>query len=103
MGCYVLKKSTRTSKKYMVRSPQGGLVHFGAVRPDGTFYEDYTKHKDIDRKTRYIQRHRGNENWGISGIHTAGFWARWILWNKPSLKDSITDTEKRFGICISRQ
>jgi hypothetical protein len=29
-----------------------------------------------------------------------GFFSRWLLWNKPSLKASIKDTEKRFNIKI---
>ena len=70
-------------------------VHFGA---DG--YSDYTIHKDPERKQRYINRHKAKENWGKSGINTAGFWSRWILWNLPSLTGSINDTKKRFNINI---
>lgn len=94
---YKLKKSTRKDKKYMVILPEGKTVHFGA---DG--YSDYTKHKDPERKKRYIARHKENEKWGKRGIDTAGFWSRWILWNLPTLKDSIKDTEKRFNITIKR-
>ena len=94
---YKLKKSTRKDKKYMVILPEGKTVHFGA---DG--YSDYTKHKDPERKKRYIARHKENEKWGKRGIDTAGFWSRWILWNIPTLKDSIKDIEKRFNITIKR-
>ena len=70
-------------------------VHFGAKG-----YSDYTKHKDAERKGRYITRHKAKENWSKSGINTPGFWSRWILWNKSGLKTSIKDTEKRFNIKI---
>ena len=70
-------------------------IHFGSVG-----YSDYTKHKDEIRMKRYETRHRPRENWSKSGIQTAGFWSKWILWNKPSLSASIKDTEKRFGINI---
>ena len=51
-------------------------------------------------RQNYIARHKVRENWNKSGIHTAGFWSRWILWNKPTLQESINDVEKRFNIKI---
>lgn len=96
---YTLSASNRQDKKWMVKLPGSDThVHFGA-----TGYSDYTLHKDKDRKKRYIQRHRSNENWNKSGIHTAGFWSRWILWNCPSLQASIRDTEHRFNIRIVKK
>ena len=77
------------------KSKSKKTIHFGAKD-----YSDYTKHKDPERKERYITRHKKKENWTKSGIESAGFWSRWILWNKPSFKGSITDTEKRFNINI---
>jgi hypothetical protein len=49
---------------------------------------------------RYETRHKSREDWKKSGIKTAGFWSKWILWNKSSLISSIRDTQKRFGIRI---
>jgi hypothetical protein len=72
-------------------------VHFGA-----TGYSDYTKHKDKERMNRYNIRHKSRENWGKSGIGTAGFWSKWILWNKPSFGGSVSDTARRFNIIIKR-
>jgi hypothetical protein len=68
-------------------------VHFGALG-----YSDYTKHKDPDRKRRYIVRHKTTENWTKSGVLTAGFWSRWVLWNLPSFRDSVADTKRRFNL-----
>jgi len=93
----VLRKSTNSSKKFMVIFEDGKKVHFGAAG-----YSDFTKHKDEDRKQRYINRHKNNENWGKSGIRTAGFWARWLLWNKPTLTASINDIQTRFNVSIRR-
>ena len=81
-----LTKSTRADKKYMV-TIDGRAIHFGA-----TSYEDFTTHKDTTRKANYLARH-SNENW--NDPMTAGFWARWLLWNKPSLKASVDDLNKR--------
>jgi len=66
-------------------------VRFGAKG-----YSDYTKHKDDARKQRYIIRHRTRENWTKTGILTAGFWSRWVLWNQKTLSASIRDVERRF-------
>lgn len=65
-------------------------------------YSDYTKHKNKDRMKRYESRHKVRENWTKSGINTAGFWSKWILWNKPSLIASINHTSKKFNITIKR-
>lgn len=73
-------------------------VHFGAKG-----YSDYTIHKDPERKERYIQRHKANEDWSKSGIDTAGFWSRWLLWGEPTLKDSIEKIEDKFGLKIIRR
>ena len=55
---------------------------------------DYTKHKDPERKQRYLNRHRKNEEW--TDHTTASFYATNILWNKPTITESIKDTNNRF-------
>lgn len=85
-----------SAKKYRVTLPDGRSVMFGARG-----YSDYTIHKDPERQKRYIQRHQARENWGKTGIHTPGFWSRWILWNKPSLQASIQNAETKFNIRIA--
>jgi Family of unknown function (DUF5754) len=64
-------------------------VHFGAAGMG-----DFTLHRDPDRKSRYLKRHRANENW--NDPLTAGALSRWILWNKPTLNASIQDYRNRF-------
>lgn len=91
-----LQKSSRDGKKYMV-NVDGKTIHFGA-----TGYSDYTKHQDKERMERYNSRHKSKENWNKSGIKSAGFWAKWLLWNKPTLSGSISSTSKKFGITIKR-
>jgi hypothetical protein len=65
------------------------LVHKG--------YSDYTIHKDDDRKNRYINRHKDKEDWGLSGIKTAGFYAKNILWNKKTIQESVNDLNKKYN------
>jgi len=92
---YILKPSTRKDKKYMIIMPDMPPHHFGAKG-----YEDFTTSGDEKKKKSYLARHSVRENWDKSGIHTSGFWARWLLWNKNTLKDAIKDTEKRFNLNI---
>lgn len=91
MQNYKPYKSDKPNKKYFIITSTGKKVYFGA-----TGYEDYTIHKDDKRKNLYIQRHQKKENWTKSGIDTAGFWSRWLLWNLPTIKTSYDDIKKRF-------
>ena len=86
----MLKPSTRKGKKLMVRVGKK-WIHFGQRGAS-----DYTIHKDPRRKERYIKRHQKGERW--DDPRTAGFWSRWLLWNKPTLQASLRDVERRFGI-----
>lgn len=91
-----IKKSNRASKKLQAIfknkiTGRRRTTHFGAKG-----MSDFTKHKDVNRKLRYIQRHRARENW--DDPTTAGALSRWILWNKPTINDSITDFKKRFKL-----
>ena len=88
----ILKKSTNSDKKYDAYV-EGKKVSFGAKG-----YSDFTQHKDIERKQRYIDRHRKNENW--NDLKTAGAWSKGILWNKPTTRESIASMEKKFNIDI---
>lgn len=87
-----LKKSNKKDKKWMVKIDDK-TIHFG-----GAGYSDYTKHRDPDRKKRYLKRHRKREDW--TNPKTAGFWSRWLLWGEPSLEASIKAIYNRFGIKI---
>lgn len=55
-------------------------THFGSAG-----MSDFTKHKDPERKKRYIDRHKKRENWTDTGILTAGWWSRFLLWSEPSM------------------
>tara|TARA_R100001086_G_scaffold250100_1_gene193816 strand:+ start:3838 stop:4128 length:291 start_codon:yes stop_codon:yes gene_type:complete len=90
----VLKRSDKPDKKYMVKV-DNKTIHFGSRG-----MSDFTKNKDPERKNRYIARHKKRENWSKSGIKTAGFWSKHILWNKPTIRESIKNTENRFNIKI---
>jgi hypothetical protein len=81
-----IRKSPKLEKKWRATFVQEKRhVDFGQRG-----YSDYTKHKDALRMARYLQRHRHmRENWSRSGRYSAGFWARWLLWSKPSLSAAL--------------
>ena len=91
----IIKRSTNRQKKYMAVFYKDGkkikTTHFGA-----SGMSDYTKHKDTNRKKRYMSRHRKRENW--NNYMSAGSLSRYILWNKPTLKASIADYKKKFNL-----
>jgi hypothetical protein len=86
-----LTKSPKSGKKYRAQFSDGTHTDFGA-----TGYSDFTKHKDPERKKRYESRHRSRENW--KNPKSAGALSKWILWNKPSLKASVSDYKRRFNM-----
>ena len=84
----IITKSKNKNKKYDARIDGKKTVSFGSAG-----MSDFTKHKDPERKQRYIDRHKKNENW--SDPTTAGYLSRWILWAKPTIEESIKDLNKR--------
>ena len=51
-------------------------------------YDDFTKHKDTDRKEANIKRH-AKEDWSKSNIASPAWMSRYTLWEKPTLIKSI--------------
>ena len=85
----IIQKSKNPKKKYDAVIDDKKTVSFGA-----TGYSDFTKHKDEERKERYVARHKPNQDW--KNYKTPGFWAKNILWNKPTIDASVRDTNKKF-------
>jgi len=85
----IIKPSNKPDKKYDAIIDGKKTISFGQAGAS-----DFTKHKNEERKNRYIDRHKKNENW--NDPTTAGFYSRWITWNKPTITESIKDTNRRF-------
>ena len=79
--------------KLVDSSNQLHTIKFGAKG-----YSDYTINKDSERKERYIARHKKKEDWTSKGVLTAGFWSRWLLWNKPTLQASLNNVIEMFHL-----
>ena len=78
----IIKKSSKKDKKLDAVIDGKKTVSFGLANDA--------------RKQRYIDRHKDNEDWSKSGIKTTGFYSKHILWNKPSIKESINDLNKKY-------
>ena len=57
---------------------------------------DYTQNRDPARKQRYLARHAPREHWDRP--MTAGALARWLLWNRETLRESVADYLHRFDL-----
>ena len=85
-------RDTAGKHKFKAIFPEGRTVHFGAKG-----YSDYTIHGDRARMKRYVARHRRRENWGRTGRYTPGFWSRWLLWSRPTMKGALARTQRVLG------
>ena len=89
-----ITKSDREGKKYKAVFSEDGkkvkTTHFGA-----TGYQDYTQHKDQQRRTNYRSRHR-NDN--LNDKFSAGALSYYILWNTTDMKKNISLYKKRFNL-----
>ena len=85
----IIKPSKNKNKKFDAIINDKKTISFGQQG-----MSDYTIHKDKERKERYINRHKKNENW--NDYKTAGFYAKNILWNKPTIGESIKDLNKKY-------
>jgi len=95
MRLKTIRKSHRREKKWDAVFDKDGkekIVPFGQKG-----YSDFTKHKNVTRRNRYLKRHSGmGEHWNKPD--TPGALSKWILWNKPTLRASISDFKKRFNL-----
>ena len=81
----------------------GKVIYFGQ-----SGYRDFTLMSANSEETKegeaehiksiYWKRHKG-EDW--SNLSKAGTWARYILWNLPTMEESARDMEERFNIKIN--
>lgn len=98
-----IEPSHMKEKKYdAILEDDKGKKHIVAFGAKG--YEDFTtynRHSKVEanlHKYAYIRRHEAREDWSKTGILTPGFWSRWILWNQPTIHESVTDVRQRFHL-----
>ena len=67
--------------------------------------KDYTLYYDEDgkieankHKKNYLKRHEAKEDWTKTGLSTAGFWSKHLLWNKPTLDESLENIKSVYKL-----
>ena len=85
----IIKPSNKTNKKFDAIIDGRKTVSFGSSQ-----HSDFTKHKDPERKQRYLNRHKTREDW--NNPTTAGALSKFVLWNKPTISASVKDMNKHF-------
>ena len=91
MKTYYPYKANDNKHKYYIITSSGKKIYFGAYG-----MSDFTITKNEEQKYRYIQRHQKRENWTKSGINTAGFWSKNLLWNKPTIEASYNYIKEKY-------
>jgi hypothetical protein len=89
-----IKKSSKSDKKLMATFETNGrqkVIHFGF-----NGMSDFTKHRDRERRGRYIKRHLKDLRTGNPA--RAGYLSMYVLWNKPGLQASIADYKRRLAV-----
>ena len=76
-------------KRFKATFCDGSITKFGQTNSTGT----YIDHKNEKLKTNYIKRHIRDLR--TNDYKRAGYLSLFLLWNKPNLKDSIKDFNKR--------
>lgn len=89
----IIPSTTKDKKLTAIFLSDSGttIIHFGS-KGSQTFLD----HLDEVKKENYIKRHQVREDW--TNPYKAGTLARYILWNKPTIKASIADYKKRFNL-----
>ena len=68
-----IKLSDRDDKKYMLKDPKKDRwIHFGQIG-----FEDFTKHKDKERRERFLNR---NKKWANYDKYTPAYASYYLLW-----------------------
>lgn len=79
----IIKLETAENKKYKAIFNDDSVVYFG-----GKDYQDYTIHKDYNRKIAYLQRHQFYYL-KTANIKAPSILSLFILWNFKSLTTSL--------------
>ena len=95
-----IKPSTNKNKKltavFDVNGKEKSISFGSAPNKDYTIYSKEDKALAEQKKKAYIARHKVNED--FNNPLTAGSLAKNILWNKPTIKESIADFKKKFNL-----
>ena len=78
------------NKRFIATFTNGKTTKFGQSNPT---YGTYIDHNDKTSRKNYIKRHLRDLD--TNDFTRAGFLSLFLLWDKPTLKESITSYNKR--------
>ena len=88
------KKLKSGNKKYEITFEKNGKKYIRKFGAAGM--SDYTKHKDKERRERYISRHK--KDLRTNDPMKPGYLSMYILWNKPTVTTSLADYKRRLNV-----
>ena len=94
METYILKRSNRKGKRFVIEMPDKGHKHHFGSHVGRTYIDGRS---DVEKQA-WIARHKGDKNWG--NPHSGIYYSRYLLWTERSLKDAIKKLEKKDKIKI---
>ena len=92
---FILQDGTAKGKRYKAVFYDENGKKIKTTQFGSSSHDNYTTHWDKERKESYRKRHANNK---INEPMSAGALSWYLLWNKPTFKQSIKDFEERFGI-----
>ena len=90
--------ATDTKYKYFIVTNQGRKIRFGSAknRDYTIYYKEFGKDIANQKRNAYLARHsKLKENWNMSGVDTAGWWSRFLLWEYPTIDEAYSHIEKK--------
>ncbi len=92
METYILKKSDRKNKRFVII--MDNMKHDFGSSVGKTFVDNRTEKE----KQAWISRHKNDKNW--NNKHSGIYYSRYLLWNTPDLKKNIKLLEKKDNVKI---
>ena len=85
LGAVSLDYSKRKNNKYMATLPSGKKIHFGSPK-----YEDFTIHKNKERRDKYLARATKIKNkkgeLTYTNPESSNYWSIKLLWDGVKIK-----------------
>tara|TARA_Y100000401_G_C8318495_1_gene223912 strand:+ start:1332 stop:1625 length:294 start_codon:yes stop_codon:yes gene_type:complete len=94
MDTYILRKSNRKGKRFVIDMPRYNHSHHFGSDVGKTFID----HQDIKKKNAWVARHKNDK--GYNNKHSGIYHSRKLLWTEPTLKQAIKKYEKEHNVRI---
>ena len=91
---YILEKSNRKGKRFVIIMPDEGHKHFFGSDVGKTYIDGRTDKE----KSAWEARHSTNKNY--NNRHSPVYWSKNLLWNKKTLAESVRDMENKLNVKI---